>query len=161
MNREELREAIKTAKQALSSAVSTLLIQQRQAILNIITTAEQVLEAGSELPEKRKETGTSTQYCRDEEGNIEGSFEVPCSYPCAKSFNEAISLCLPKLALYKAMLKASDDSLTLANERIAELATLCDGASIAVELFNATTPAQIEWKKKWLDNFKEEKRSVL
>jgi hypothetical protein len=72
MSKEELREAIKTAKQALSSAVSTLLIPQRQAIENIITTAEQVLEAGSELPEKRKETGTSTQYCRYDQDKLKG-----------------------------------------------------------------------------------------
>jgi len=44
--------------------------------------------------------------------------------------------------------------------KIAELSSMVDGASIVVELFKATSPAQIEWKKKWLEKFyrlKEEK----
>jgi len=35
---------------------------------------------------------------------------------------------------------------------IESLKSLIDGAKVAVELFEATSPAQIEWKKNWLRN---------
>ena len=52
---------------------------------------------------------------------------------------------------------AIQDEISIYKKKIAELASLCDGASIAVELFNATTPAQVEWKESWLRKFREEK----
>jgi hypothetical protein len=47
------------------------------------------------------------------------------------------------------------EAVKVLEEKIDDLKTLVDGASIAVELFNTTTPAQIEWRKKWLEKYKE------
>lgn len=37
---------------------------------------------------------------------------------------------------------------------ISEILSMLDGASIAVELFNAETPAQKKWKEEWLSKFR-------
>jgi hypothetical protein len=124
---EDLREAIKLCKEC-----PTPLTPQWKLIL---TTAEQVLEAASELPEK-KEVDTYVEFGCERDRPLD-------EYAGEKGFNEALSLCQPILAKK--------------NLRIAELSALVDGASVVVELFNATTPAQIEWRKRWLDKFKEDK----
>lgn len=40
-------------------------------------------------------------------------------------------------------------------ELISELKSLVDGASVIVEMWKAESPAQIEWKKRWIDKARE------
>ena len=97
----------------------------------VLDLAEKVLEMQGQMPLK-----------------VEGD-EIDANSPCdvqhLVSTNHAIDQC----TLATAGMLAEKD------QKIAELASLCGGASIAVELFDATTPAQIEWRKKWLEKYKE------
>jgi anion-transporting ArsA/GET3 family ATPase len=117
---EDLRGSIETAGKELytldkylkDSEMETLhggrFRKMIKALKTLITTAEQVLEAESELPEKLKNQATATADGFKCVVFVDGTL-IPVTVTEANFYNYALDLCLPILAKYKMKVKELED----------------------------------------------------
>jgi len=117
---EDLRGSIDIANSLVDHGEITE--SERKALTLLITTAEQVLKAGEELPEKLKNQATATADGFKCVVFVDGTL-IPVTVTEANFYNYALSLCLPILAKYKAKAEGyKQASILIAQEQDKELA---------------------------------------
>jgi len=141
--------------------------KQVEAVKVLGTLGENVLEIGGVMPEKMIGDGSYVFVGNPSIPQVYNSTIDNCTLAVAGMLAEKdkkiaeLEDDIAKLNTYGDTYKKDyhdmKDERDELLKKIPDLETLLDGASIAVEVFNATTPAQVEWKENWLRKFREGK----